>query len=387
MATCNIGGVRLLLPPVVMIGLSTLLLLQLVISLVLLRTSPGPDEQPVFTVINIKGVSRTDESVWSEASIAGRLGLSGSESAPELWAEDESAGLGAYADENEPSSRQVSERGLVLQPWASEKPSFSTEVNRLTQFITTPEVNCSRWQRPDGSQPAQVLEGSEALCMHHWTGGSSCVVYSFSLDEGDAVFLERALKIGCEVHRFDPRRRVRSSSGSGSGSIQHHQAWLDWRHPRSNSHRGALGTLSRRLADIMNSLGHRTVDVLWADLESAEWRVLESWTQDGTLGRIGQLILTIHLQWAGFEVGGNEVEVVRFWYSVLRALHSSGFFLTHFTYGAGHTVLRHELLNAHSSYTLNWVGMSELLNVHSSHSLSWVGMSESPPYSPLKKKN
>lgn len=101
------------------------------------------------------------------------------------------------------------------------------------------------------------------------------------------------------------------------------------------------------------------VHVLWADLESAEWRVLESWVQDGILRRIGQLIVTVHLQWAGFEVGGTEAEVVRFWYSVLRALHSTGFRLTHSVPGPGHTVLRKELPNTHSSYKLTWVRRGE----------------------------
>lgn len=101
------------------------------------------------------------------------------------------------------------------------------------------------------------------------------------------------------------------------------------------------------------------VDVLRADLESAEWRVLESWVQDGTLKMISQLLLTIHLQWAGFEVSGSEVEVVRFWYSVLSALHSSGFRLTHSAHGSGHTILGHELPDTHSSYTLSWVRLRE----------------------------
>ncbi|KTG39821.1 hypothetical protein cypCar_00005823, partial [Cyprinus carpio] len=56
----------------------------------------------------------------------------------------------------------------------------------------------------------------------------------------------------------------------------------------------------------------RQVDVGRMDLESAEWCILESWIKDGTLRRISQLILTIDLQWAGFEVGGVEEEVVRF---------------------------------------------------------------------------
>lgn len=91
------------------------------------------------------------------------------------------------------------------------------------------------------------------------------------------------------------------------------------------------------------------------DLESAEWRILESWIKDGTLKRINQLILTVHLQWAGFEVAGDEEEVVRFWYSVLKAVHISGLQLVHSAHGPGHIVLRHKLANSHSSYTLSWI--------------------------------
>ncbi len=53
--------------------------------------------------------------------------------------------------------------------------------------------------------------------------------------------------------------------------------------------------------------------------------------------RINPLILTINLQWAGFEVGAAKEEVVRFWYSVLRALrnlciqHTFGAFPLHGT--------------------------------------------------------
>ncbi len=95
------------------------------------------------------------------------------------------------------------------------------------------------------------------------------------------------------------------------------------------------------------------------DLESAEWRILESWIKDGTLRRINQLILTIHLQWAGFEVGGAKEEVVRFWYSVLRALRISGLQLVHSAHGPGHIVLRHKLADSHSSYTLSWIRTSK----------------------------
>uniref|UniRef100_A0A8C2G6A4 Methyltransferase domain-containing protein n=1 Tax=Cyprinus carpio TaxID=7962 RepID=A0A8C2G6A4_CYPCA len=174
-----------------------------------------------------------------------------------------------------------------------------------------------------------------------------------SLDGKDAAFLDTVLYAGCEVHRFDP-------SGRGSrepASIKNHRAWLDWRNPRR--HAGLVGNVQHRLLDIMDSLGHTMVDVLRMDLESAEWRILESWIKDGTLRRINQLILTIHMQWAGFEVGGAEEEVVRFWYSVLRALRISGLRLVHSAHGPGHIVLRHKLADSHSSYTLSWIRTSE----------------------------
>lgn len=97
------------------------------------------------------------------------------------------------------------------------------------------------------------------------------------------------------------------------------------------------------------------VDFLYADLLSAEWRVLQNWAELGTLGRIRHLVATVHLQWAGFEVGGTEAEVVRYWFSVLQGLQDAGFRLVHSSPGAGKSVLRHQVDNAHSSYTLSWV--------------------------------
>ncbi|MCI4392090.1 hypothetical protein PGIGA_G00141980 [Pangasianodon gigas] len=343
MAACSSSA----LPSVCTLVLSVLLLLQLLVSLIVPRDSSAPD----FTVISIS----SHESGSLDSRVDGR-----SDSAPELWPNEETAArLRAYADENELNSRQTTDRKLVLQPWASGQPSFSAEVERLIQFITTPEVNCSRWQGSGESGSAYVGENSEALCLNYWAAGHPCVAYSFSLDGKDAVILESTLSMRCEVHRFDPSTRRKHSSGSGYGSVQHHQAWLDWRRPRTRPHRGVLGTIPRSLVDIMDSLGHSMVHVLWADLESAEWRVLESWVQDGTLKRISQLIVTVHLHWAGFEVGGTEAQVVRFWYSVLSALHSSGFRLTHSAPGPGHSVLRQELPNTHSSYKLTWVRMGE----------------------------
>ncbi|KAI7798807.1 putative methyltransferase-like protein 24, partial [Triplophysa rosa] len=342
-AASNFSGLRGIFQHIFIIVLPFLLLVQFLVSLTVPRAyNSKTGDEPAFLVINIE---KSGGSLSSEDSVgknerdfeSRRLGRT-----PE-----EDSRLAGYDDDNEFDGPQAVFGGLTLQPWASEQPSFDSELQRLVQFITKTEVNCSMVQNAKENH-------SDVLCINHWERKSGCVAYSFSLDGRDAVFLDTMLHVGCEVHRFDPSSRGRSGH-SGRASIKNHRAWLDWRHPRSRLHVGLMGNVQHRLVDIMDSLGHPMVDVLRMDLESAEWRMLESWIKDGTLKRINQLILTIHLQWAGFEVGGAEEEVVLFWYSVLRALHISGLHLVHLTHGLGRMVLGHKLDNLHSSYTLSWI--------------------------------
>ncbi|TMS18183.1 Methyltransferase-like protein 24 [Larimichthys crocea] len=97
------------------------------------------------------------------------------------------------------------------------------------------------------------------------------------------------------------------------------------------------------------------VHFLYADLLSAEWRVFQNWIETGTLQSIHHLVATVHLQWAGFEVGGTDEEVLRYWFSVLQGLQAFGLKLVHSSAGEGHSVLKQTVANAHSSYTLSWV--------------------------------
>nr|XP_055075563.1 probable methyltransferase-like protein 24 [Misgurnus anguillicaudatus] len=345
MAACNFNRLGGISHRIYIIVLSVLLLVQLLVSLTVMRAyiRNNTGDEPAFLIISIE--KRAEESVNKNVvAQSGGLGR---------WTDAESRMTG-YDDENNFDGHQAMSRKLILQPWASEQPSFTSELQRLTQFITTPEVNCSMVQGSEENQSTYSSGHSDVFCINHWKGKTGCVAYSFSLDGKDAVFLDTMLHLGCEVHRFDPSRRKRSGD-SGRAAIKSHRAWIDWRRPHSRSHAGLMGNVQHRLVNIMDSLGHTMVDVLRMDLESAEWRMLESWIKDGTLKMINQLILTIHLQWAGFEVGGAEQEVVLFWYSVLRALHVSGLHLVHSEHGPGHTVLGHKLKNSHSSYTLSWI--------------------------------
>lgn len=106
---------------------------------------------------------------------------------------------------------------------------------------------------------------------------------------------------------------------------------------------------------ILHILQPSQVDFLYADLLSAEWRVFQNWIESGALQGIHHLVATLHLQWAGFEVGGTKEEVLRYWYSVLQGLQAAGLKLVYSSAGEGDSVLKKKATNAHSVYTLSWV--------------------------------
>ncbi|KAM6900012.1 putative methyltransferase-like protein 24 [Xenentodon cancila] len=277
----------------------------------------------------------------------------------------------AYEDENEVQERQMGPRALEVQLWASDKPSFTAELSRIIAYITRPQLNCSRVYSPGQAHATQPPAASAhwLLCAENWllpAADRPCVAYSFRMDGGDADFLWTVSRLGCEVHSFDPSNSNASGGSPGNSlasnhgdevGVSQHKMWLDWRTRKRRKHktRGNLGSVSQTLADIMAALGHHTVHFLYADLLSAEWRVFQNWIEAGTLQNVHHLVATVHLQWAGFEVGGTSEEVLCYWFSVLRGLQASGLKLVHSFAGEGHSVLKQTVADAHSSYTLTWV--------------------------------
>lgn len=92
-------------------------------------------------------------------------------------------------------------------------------------------------------------------------------------------------------------------------------------------------------------------------MESAEWKILENLVLEGVLDSVGQLLLELHLHWAGFEVGGDDPSVVRYWFSLLKELERANFRLFHvYSDPAKPRLFLHKnVLNASSAYTLSWV--------------------------------
>lgn len=105
------------------------------------------------------------------------------------------------------------------------------------------------------------------------------------------------------------------------------------------------------------------IDILKADMESAEWKILENLILEDTVEHIGQLVFDIHVHWPGFEVSGNDSTVVRYWYSLLKELERKDFrlFYTDKDSSKPQMFLKKEAFNASSCYRLSWVNTRWIL--------------------------
>ncbi|XP_019367632.1 PREDICTED: methyltransferase-like protein 24 [Gavialis gangeticus] len=272
-----------------------------------------------------------------------------------------------YQDENESPARPQTHQDVVPQPWADGSESLQREAERFLAYISTPQLPCSRALSQAGPKAlADSTWGPWRVCLDHLPGlapkpqQKRCLAYTFSMVKRGSEFARRMSEMGCQVHSFGLAPDRRAEERWQEGRVQHHRLWLDWREQPPSASSRRQKSASKRLRRIMEGLGHEKIDVLEADLASAEWKILESILLDGTVAAVHQLILTLHLHWPGFEVSGSHAAVVRHWYSLLKALEARGFRLFH-SYKdlqKPQLFLHRELLNASSSYTLSWVNTS-----------------------------
>ncbi|XP_039980557.1 methyltransferase-like protein 24 [Xiphias gladius] len=247
---------------------------------------------------------------------------------------------------------------IDLEPWAGESHSLEEEAKRFLNYITTPQVLCSSLAGEEAAQEGPT--GAWAVCLDpkysltHRIQSKHCRIYSFGLGVDDRSLEHFLARSGCEVHCFDPSLK--------QPHLQQAEMWLhrlsvDWRDPNPAIVAQRQYANTKKLATILNDFGHRQVDVLKADMESAEWKILENLVLEGVLDSVGQLLLELHLHWAGFEVGGDDPSVVRYWFSLLKELEHANFrlFHVHSDPAKPHLFLHKNILNASSAYTLSWV--------------------------------
>ncbi|XP_077158338.1 putative methyltransferase-like protein 24 isoform X2 [Paroedura picta] len=221
-------------------------------------------------------------------------------------------------------------------------------------------MSCDHMNTKDLPETLDNIKRPWSVCLDdrlnliHRMKTKQCRLYSLGLGDDDNQFELNMAKSGCEVHRFDPSIK---SAHIQDGHLWYHRLSIDWRDPNPAIAAHNLHVNTKKLGTIMNDFGHHKIDVLKADMESAEWKILENLILEDVVPQIGQLVFEIHVHWPGFEVSGNDSTVVRYWYSLLKELELKDFKLFH-TYKditKPQIFLKREAFNASSCYTLSWV--------------------------------
>ncbi|XP_033619337.1 methyltransferase-like protein 24 isoform X3 [Fukomys damarensis] len=250
---------------------------------------------------------------------------------------------------------------IQLQPWAGPAQSLDEEAWRFLRYISTTQIACNHMSTDSLATDSSPANKPWLVCLDdrfglaHQIRSKQCRLYSLGLGSDDTRFEVSMANDGCEVHRFDPT--VKSAHVLESQRLWYHRLSIDWRDPHPALAAQKPYSNTRKLGSILNEFGHHKIDVLKADLESAEWKVLENLILEDVLEQIGQLVFEIHLHWPGFEVSGSDSSVVRFWYSLLKELEQKDFRLFH-SYkdlSKPQLFLKKDLFNASSCYTLSWV--------------------------------
>ncbi|XP_070274020.1 probable methyltransferase-like protein 24 isoform X1 [Myotis yumanensis] len=257
--------------------------------------------------------------------------------------------------------RKGSRWHIDLQPWAGPAQSLDEEASRFLRYISTTQIACDHVSTDSLATDSSSAKQPWSVCLDdrfglaHQIRNKQCRLYSLGLGSDDTQFEVSMANNGCEVHRFDPS--VKSAHILENQRLWYHRLSIDWRDPHPAVAARKPHSNTRKLGTILNEFGHHKIDVLKADLESAEWKVLENLILEDVLEQIGQLVFEIHLHWPGFEVSGSDSSVVRFWYSLLKELELNDFRLFH-SYkdlSKPQLFLKKDMFNASSCYTLGWV--------------------------------
>ena len=123
-----------------------------------------------------------------------------------------------------------------------------------------------------------------------------CIVYSFGIAY-NWIFDDFMIDQGCHVFSFDPSMTL--------GKHKRHNYHLFEPigiGPKSGAHTGKSTLYGGKtiyevlsLQDMMKRYKHDHIDMIRMDVESAEWEVLQQWTQDNLWQHIDQLLLEIHM--------------------------------------------------------------------------------------------
>jgi len=167
-------------------------------------------------------------------------------------------------------------------------PSMSNDLADLlfVKFVRKLHFICRKSERF-----GNILDGGWDMCLvPPYNPGSSCLVYSFGINNDFSFDDAIAKKFQCTIRSFDPSMKV--GEHKRGEHISFYKIGLDGRNYVNEKNWNML-TLSSILQKFGES--NSTIDYLKIDIENSEWASIDSMISTGILSRVRQLALEIHV--------------------------------------------------------------------------------------------
>jgi len=201
-------------------------------------------------------------------------------------------------------------------PWAREDHDYTAEAKRFLALI-------------------QTIHTQKCSNMFKFSNWSCClspslengILYTFDVEQENDLTFEMSLLEQCslqEIHAYNPNILKPESTDD---PFIFHKIALDTesneklsKDGRNKSRRWRRQTFS----EIRTSLNHITLSLIRLNMNSSEWKILKQILENGEIMRVQQLLVKIHLHWAGFGISGSNEEVVHQWFNILSSILESG---------------------------------------------------------------
>jgi len=238
---------------------------------------------------------------------------------------------------------------LDLQ-WASIDRNFTAEAFRFIRFIQSSKPLCPEFLTVSNLQ----FKVCKLLLSNLFP------VYTFNIEQVEPFEIERRLlQYNSDLQIFVHNPNAAQLQVPDAFNFVFEPVALDdVDSPQARSHRWSRKTF----ASLRKKHGHEIISLAIISMNSAEWKILRNLLVSGEINRIAQLLVHVHMSWAGFGIAGDDAQVVHNWTEVLNGLMQAGFELVHSHELPGpKTLMGHaELFNSSCRYSLTFLRKSLL---------------------------
>lgn len=216
-------------------------------------------------------------------------------------------------DEEYPNKLMFTKSLLLEFPWATTNHDYTAESKQFISLIKNTEKSqiCS-----------QMFTSSKWSCCLTDTLLHDGIVYTFDVEQENNLDFEYELHEHAKlqaIHAYNPNI-VEPSNLEETDKVTYHKIALD---TESNARQNRRWT-RQTFQEIRTTFDHTQVSLVRLNMNSSEWKIMKQLLENGEIMHIKQLVVKIHLHWAGFGISGSSDEVVHQWYNIISSILQSG---------------------------------------------------------------